>query len=250
MQDAFSLILSGWNPKCVFLMDRWILLLSFWISLLPQSWSRCFCKHFAIWKCRWKPPAIFCRNISDENHWHRFLRWKELGWNRNTSAPSSNYMAMLLLMVFFLLCHYFFRYDGIFNQPLAKQSNGKLSYRQISIGVFLLLMFRYSTVMVQWNQTLGKECVQNSDLIGQVFEKKCLHLHQGCLVTDYLVLTPNMNTLCNRGKVGLICFVAPQKSIFLWRPPPGFNFQMSKGVNLSPLVNPENEHKLKKKREC
>ena len=101
MQDAFSLILSGWNPKCVFLMDRWILLLSFWISLLPQSWSRCFCKHFAIWKCRWKPPAIFCRNISDENHWHRFLRWKELGWNRNTSAPSSNYMALLLLMGFF-----------------------------------------------------------------------------------------------------------------------------------------------------
>ena len=94
---------------------------------------------------------------------------------------------------------------------------------------------------------LGKECVQNSDLIGQVFEKKCLHLHQGCLVTDYLVLTPNMNTLCNRGKVGLICFVAPQKSIFLWRPPLGFNFQMSKGVNLSPLVNPENKHKLKKK---
>ena len=149
MQDAFSLILSGWNPKCVFLMDRWILLLSFWISLLPQSWSRCFCKHFAIWKCRWKPPAIFCRNISDENHWHRFLRWKELGWNRNTSAPSSNFMAMLPLKVFFLLCHYFFRYDGIFNQPLAKQSNGKLSYRQISIGVFLLLMFRYSIVMVQ-----------------------------------------------------------------------------------------------------
>ena len=78
-----------------------------------------------------------------------------------------------------------------------------------------------------------------------LFRKK--YLHQGCLVTDYLVFTPNMNTYCDRGKVGLICFVAPQKSIFLWRPPLGFNFQMSKGVNLSPLVNPENEHKLKKK---
>ena len=79
----------------------------------------------------------------------------------------------------------------------------------------------------------------------KVFEEK--YLHQGCMVTDHLVLTPNMNTLCDRGKVGLICFVAPKKSIFLWRPQPGFNFQMSKGVNLSPLVNPENKHKLQKR---
>ena len=143
--------------------------LSYWVVEIPNVyfwWTDEFCSYLFGFRCclnldrgvlqtfrnrkmSLKTTCNICRNISDENHWHRFLRWKELGWNRNTSAPSSNFMAMLPLKVFFLLCQYFFRYDGIFNQPLAKQSNGKLSYRQISIGVFLLLMFRYSIAMVQ-----------------------------------------------------------------------------------------------------
>ena len=66
---------------------------------------------------------------------------------------------------------------------------------------------------------INKSKLFNSDgscfvIAQKVFEKK--YLPQGCLVTDYLVLIdPNMNTLCDRGKVGLICFVVPQKSIFL-----------------------------------